>query len=84
MVIVKLMKKLELVKVVFLTISEKDKKKKTEEDLRNKMGVLKEKSGDLSILQESLKNLLFINLANSEKKEESFFMEIAEESIPII
>ena len=81
---IKLKKKQDTVKVLSPTILEKAKKKKIWKDYGDKIRVLKEKSGDLSILQESLKNLLFINLANSEKKEESFFMEMAEESISIV
>ena len=70
---VKLRKKQDTVKVLSPTILEKAKKKKIWKEYEDKEGVLKEKSGDLSILQESLKNLLFINLVNSEKKEENFF-----------
>ena len=76
---VKLRKKQDTVKVLSPTILEKAKKKKIWKEYEDKEGVLKEKSGDLSILQESLKNLLFINLVNSEKKEENFFMEMVGE-----
>ena len=77
---VKLKKKQDTVKVLSPTILEKAKKKKIWKDYGDKIRVLKEKSGDLFISpQESLKNLLFINLPNLEKKEESFFMEMGGE-----
>ena len=69
---IKLKKKQDTVKALFPTILEKVKKKNQELDYENKMEVLKEKFGDLFIPQESLKNLLFINLPNLEKRKDLF------------
>ena len=56
-------------------------KEKSRIRLRNKMEVLKEKFGDLSMVSESLKNLLFIVLQNLGKKGEAFFTQIIGENI---
>ena len=81
---IKLIKKLDLVKVVFPTMLEQDKKKKQRKDMKNEVKVLKEKFLDLYILQENLKNLLFIKLQKLEKKEENFFTGMVEEYLLII
>ena len=77
---IKLEQRQDIVREIYPITLEKAKKKKIWKDLENNLGVLKEKYGDLfSSPQESLKNLLFINLPNLGKKEENFFMETGEE-----
>jgi hypothetical protein len=79
---IKLEKKQDTVKVLSPTILEKVKKKKQELE-HEKMEVLKEKFGDLSILcvRTGLKNLLFIVLQNLGKKGEAFFTTTKGENI---
>ena len=78
---IKLKKKQDMVKALFPIIVAKVKKKNQESDYENKMEVLKEKFGDLSMVSESLKNLLFIVLQNLGKKGEAFFTQIIGENI---
>ena len=80
---IKLKKKHDTVKALFPITVAKVKKKNQELDHENKMKVLKEKFGDLSILgvRTGLKNLLFIVLQNLGKKGEAFFTETKGENI---
>ena len=78
---IKLKMKQDTVKVLSPTILEKVKKKNLWQDLENKTEVLKERSGALYTLQESLKNLLFIVPQNLVKKAEAFFTQTKGENI---
>ena len=78
---IKLKMKQDTVKVLSPTILEKVKKKRQKKGMKNEVKVLKEKFLDLYILQENLKNLLFIVPQNLGKKGEAFFTQTKGENI---